>query len=171
MAEARFKPGSSQLQSPHPLHEAELQFLCSPASLQPVDCARHRELQRPHLHLVLRRRLSALQCDVDWGRVRQCRRQRRLASGKEKGVPFSWGLRMCKLLQSCLTLCNPVDCSPPGSSLHGILQARMLEWVAMPSSRGSSPPRDRTHVAFVSFVGSRFFTTSATWEAFHLGWS
>ena len=40
--------------------------------------------------------------------------------------------------QSCLTLCNPVDCSLTGSSVHGILQARILEWVAMPSSRGSS---------------------------------
>ena len=44
-----------------------------------------------------------------------------------------------KSLQSYLTLCNPMDCSPPGSSVHGILQARTLEWVAMPSSRGSFP--------------------------------
>ena len=44
-----------------------------------------------------------------------------------------------KLLQACLTLCNPVDFSPPGSSVYGILQARMLEWVAMPSSRGIFP--------------------------------
>ena len=43
-----------------------------------------------------------------------------------------------KSLQSCLTLCDPMDCSPPGSSVHGILQARILEWVAMPSFRGSS---------------------------------
>ena len=43
-----------------------------------------------------------------------------------------------KLLQPCLALCNPVDCSPPGSSDHGILQARILEWVVIPSSRGSS---------------------------------
>ena len=47
-----------------------------------------------------------------------------------------------KLLQSCLTLCDPMDCSPPGSSVHGILQARTLEWVAMPSFRGSSRPRN-----------------------------
>ena len=46
--------------------------------------------------------------------------------------------------QSCWTLWDPVDCSPPGSSVHGILQARILEWVAMPSSRGSSQPRDGT---------------------------
>ena len=41
-----------------------------------------------------------------------------------------------KLLQSCLTLCNPMNCTPPGSSVHGILQARMLAWIAMPSSGG-----------------------------------
>ena len=45
-------------------------------------------------------------------------------------------------LQLCLTLCDPVDCSPPGSSVHGILQARILEWVAMPSSRESTQPRN-----------------------------
>ena len=49
--------------------------------------------------------------------------------------------------QSCLTLCNPVDCSPPGSSVHGIPQARILEWVAIPFSRGSSQPRDGTHIS------------------------
>ena len=42
--------------------------------------------------------------------------------------------------QSCPALCDPVDCSPPGSSVHGILQARILQWVAMPLSRGSSDP-------------------------------
>ena len=47
------------------------------------------------------------------------------------------------------TLCDPMGCSPPGSSVHGILQARILEWVAMPSSRGSSQPRDRTHIACI----------------------
>ena len=47
-----------------------------------------------------------------------------------------------KSLQSWLTLCDPIDGSPPGSSVPGILQARMLEWVAIPSSRGSSRPRD-----------------------------
>ena len=46
-----------------------------------------------------------------------------------------------KSLQSCLTLCDPIDCSLPGSSVHGILQARALEWAAMPSSSGSSHPR------------------------------
>ena len=49
--------------------------------------------------------------------------------------------------QSYLTLCDLMDCSPPGSSVHWIFQARILEWVAVPSSRGSSQPRDPTHVS------------------------
>ena len=57
---------------------------------------------------------------------------------------------MCSVAQSCLSLCDPVDCSPPGSSVHGISQGRILEWVAFPSSRGSSPPRDQTQVSNVS---------------------
>ena len=51
-----------------------------------------------------------------------------------------------KSLQFCDSLCDPTVCSLPGSSVHGILQARILELAAMPSSRGSSPPRDQTHV-------------------------
>ena len=68
---------------------------------------------------------------------------------------------MCaKLLQSCLTLWNPMDCSLTGSSVHGILQARILEWVAMPSSRGSSQPRDKTRVSYISHIAGRVFTLS-----------
>ena len=63
------------------------------------------------------------------------------------------------------SLCDPMDCSPPGSSVHGILQTRILEWVAMPSSRGSSWARDRTLVSCVSCIASGFFTHWATWEA------
>ena len=48
---------------------------------------------------------------------------------------------------------DSLDCSPPGSSVHGILQARILEWVAVPSSQGSSRPRDRTHISYVSCIG------------------
>ena len=61
-----------------------------------------------------------------------------------------------------LTFCDPVDYSPTGSSLHGILQARILEWVAMSFSRGSSRPADRTHI---SCIGSRILHCWATWEA------
>ena len=60
---------------------------------------------------------------------------------------------MCVCAQSCPTLCNPIDCSPPDSSVHGISQARTLEWVAMSSSRGSSQSRDHTHVSCVSCLG------------------
>ena len=64
-----------------------------------------------------------------------------------------------KSLSSVRTLCNPVDCSPPGSSIHGILQARILEWTAIPFSRGSSWLRDQTRVS--CFAG-RFFTIWTT---------
>ena len=63
----------------------------------------------------------------------------------------------------CPTLYDPVDCSPPGFSVHGILQTRILEWVAIPFSRGSSRPRDR---AWVSRIAGRFFTVWTTREAF-----
>ena len=60
------------------------------------------------------------------------------------------------LCKSCPTLCNPVDCNPPSSSVYKILQIRILEWVAISFSGGSSRPRDETHV---SFITGRFFTT------------
>ena len=60
-----------------------------------------------------------------------------------------------KSLQSCDTLCDPTDCSPPGSSIRGILQARILEWVPISFSRGSSQPRHRT---LVSCIADIFFT-------------
>ena len=72
---------------------------------------------------------------------------------------------LCPVAQSCPTLCDPVDYCPPGSSVHGILQARILEWVAMPSSRGSSQPRDEPKSLKAPALGGGFFTTSATWEA------
>ena len=63
---------------------------------------------------------------------------------------------MCaKSLQLCPTLCNPVDCSPPGSYVHEILQARILEWVVMPSSKGSYQPSDLIHVSYVSCISRR----------------
>ena len=61
--------------------------------------------------------------------------------------------------QSCPTLCDPVDCSPPGSPVHGILQAGILEWVAISFSRGSSRPKDRTQV---SRIAGRLFNLWAT---------
>ena len=67
-----------------------------------------------------------------------------------------------EVAQLCLTLCDPVDCSPPGSSIHGILQARILERVAISFSRGSSRPRDWTQV---SSIAGRWFNLWATREA------
>ena len=63
--------------------------------------------------------------------------------------------KMVLVAQSCLTLCSPMDCSPPGPSVHGVLQARILEWVAISFSRGSSEPRDRTGVSCNSCLGRR----------------
>ena len=54
--------------------------------------------------------------------------------------------------QLCSTLYNPLNCNPPGFSVHGILQKRILDWVATPFSRGSSPPRDQTRISYVWFV-------------------
>ena len=62
-----------------------------------------------------------------------------------------------KLLQLCPTLCDPMDCSLPGSSVHVILQARILEWVAISYSRGSSGPRDQTCVSCDSCIAGGFF--------------
>ena len=61
-------------------------------------------------------------------------------------------------LQSPLTLCDPLECSLPGSSVHGIFQARMLEWVVTYFSRGSSPPRDRACISGIFCTAGRFFT-------------
>ena len=70
---------------------------------------------------------------------------------------------MCLLVtQSCATLCDPTDWSPPGSSVWGLLQARIQEWVALPFSRGSSWPRDQPGV---SCIAGRSFTSWASWEA------
>ena len=76
--------------------------------------------------------------------------------------PFHWLDLKWSESQWCPAVCDLMDCSPPGSSVHGILQARIVEWVAMPSSRRSSWPRNQTKV---SCVAGRFFTIWATREA------
>ena len=76
--------------------------------------------------------------------------------------PLEWYIHyilvcgVCSVAQSCPTLCNPVDCSQPGSSVHGSFPLRILEWVTISFSRGSSRPRDRT---CVSCLADRLFTT------------
>ena len=89
------------------------------------------------------------------------------APGKNTGVGCHFLLQdrsesESEVSQSCPTLCDPVDCSPPSSSVHGILQARVLEWVAISFSRGSSRPRDWTQV---SRIAGRCFNLWATREA------
>ena len=72
-------------------------------------------------------------------------------------VVSKWWWVCAESLQSCLILCDPMNYSPPGSSIHGVLEARILEWAAIPSSRGSSQPRDRTWVSYVSCIGRQLF--------------
>ena len=72
---------------------------------------------------------------------------------------------VCLVTQSCLTLCKPMNCSLPGSSVHGIFQARILEWVAIYFSRGSSQPRDHTHMNCISCITRQNLYHWATWEA------
>ena len=77
--------------------------------------------------------------------------------------PFwNWRLKWSEVAQSCPTLCNPMDSSLPGSAVHGIFQARILEWIAISFSRGSSQPRDRIRV---SCIADRCFTIWTTREA------
>ena len=66
---------------------------------------------------------------------------------------------------SCVSLRNPMDCSPPDSSVHGTLQARILEWAAVPSTRESSQPGVKPMSLTSLALAGGFFTTSATWEA------
>ena len=82
-----------------------------------------------------------------------CSSGRRARTGQFTGhswasVPLSDSRPACVLSPQAY-LCNPMDCNPPGSSVHGILQARIWEWVAMPSSTGSSWPRDQTRISYM----------------------
>ena len=72
------------------------------------------------------------------------------------GVPLPSPIlmfRMCLVTQSCLTLCDPIECNPPGFPVHGVLHARIVERVAIPFSRRSSLPRNRTRVSYISCIG------------------
>ena len=112
---------------------------------------------------------------IEGGRRRGWQRMRRVGDGQGSLVCCSpWAHKesdmtdwtelilllwmMCLCAQSRPTLCNPVDYSPPGSSVHGLSQARILKGVAISSSRGSSQPRNWVHVFWVSCNAGRFFT-------------
>ena len=79
-------------------------------------------------------------------------------NAKEQGFQIC----CCWVTKSCLILCNPMYCSLRSSSVHGIIPAKILEWVAISFSRGSSQPRDRTHI---SFIGRQVLLHWAIWEA------
>ena len=79
-------------------------------------------------------------------------------------MPF-WRACVCvKSFQSWPNVCDPTGCSPPGFSVHGILQARILEWVAMPSSRGIFPSQGSNPHLLCLLLAGEFFTISTTWE-------
>ena len=71
---------------------------------------------------------------------------------------FDWGRSVCLVAQSCLTLYDPMNCNPPGSSVHGIFQTRILELFAISFSRRSSQPKDQTHVSYLSCIGSQILS-------------
>ena len=79
-----------------------------------------------------------------------------------------WGMcvcvYVCSVAQLCPTFSNPLNYRPPGSSVHGILQARILEWVAISYSRGSSRPRDQTHVSCISSIDRQILYQCFRWE-------
>ena len=75
---------------------------------------------------------------------------------------------LCVHAQLCPTLCNPMDCNQPGSSVHGIFQTRILEWVAVSSFRLSSPPRDLTYVPCISWIDRQVLYHWTTWEAIYI---
>ena len=87
-----------------------------------------------------------------WGRMRE----KAIWAKKQVASPCQHEKKVKVFVaQSHPTLCGPMDCSPPGSSVQGILQARILEWVAISFSRGSFQPREQT---LVSGIVGRFFT-------------
>ena len=100
--------------------------------------------------LVFRRAVQVVLCTGAWLRSRRAfihtsRVLAQAASAQRKEC-----VHVCFITQACLTLCNPLDYSPPGFSVHGILQARILEWVVIPFSRGSSQPRDWAWISYIA---------------------
>ena len=82
-----------------------------------------------------------------------------------RSVPYTKPFSLCVRAQSCLTLCDPTDCSPPGSSVHGILQARILSGLPCPSPGDLSDPEIKPESLMSPALVGGFFTTSTTWKA------
>ena len=85
-------------------------------------------------------------------------------------LQLSLKVKESEVAQSCLTLCDPMDCSPPGSSVHGISQARILEWGAIAFSRGFSRPRDRTQVSGIAGRHLTVWATRESWRESKIMW-
>ena len=111
---------------------------------------KYRAASLKRAHLLTSFVLSQWRREQAWGTFRKMS-----ASLPSSSHPSPASVVHAKLLQSCPALCDPTACSLPGSSVYGVLQARILEWVAMPFSRGSSWPRDRTCVSYVSCISRR----------------
>ena len=94
------------------------------------------------LHSAIRRELPTFSFSLRWNSLDS-------TSNAPTFKISTWEMKV-KVTQSCPTLCDPMDCSLLGSSIHGILQTRILEWVAVPFSRGSSHSRDRTQVPLIA---------------------
>ena len=115
--------------------------------------------QRTNLLKKMQRPFTTSMIDIFFNNNQSCLSQKRVWSkvvGVESQGSFMPGLSnisCAKSLQLCPSLCNSKEGGPPGSSVHGILQAGILEWVAMPSSKGSSQLRDRTYISYVSCIG------------------
>ena len=106
-----------------------------------------------------------------WEEMWNCKRMILLTSVVGTFVDCRWillymNVSACVPVQSCQTLCDSMDCSPPGSSVQGIFQARILKWVAISFSKGSSPARDETCISgVVSCIGRWILYHWATWKA------
>ena len=102
---------------------------------------------------------------VQWSAVNRMGLLATVSTGKTEPLFSAWAwIRSPKLcVLSRPILCDPMDCGPPGSSVHGIPQGRRLEWVAVPSSRGSSWPRVKPVSLMSPALAGGVFTTSATW--------
>ena len=105
-------------------------------------------------------------CHLFWCEVRRCRSSWPQGSWwLVQGVGCRKGLGRCVYVLSCPTICNPIDSSLPGSSVHRIFQARIPEWDAISYSRGSSQARDWTCISCVSWIGRWILFHWGTWEA------
>ena len=123
------------------------------------------------IHQCLAQRPAGKNCKSHWLNLPRCsylKHKIKRGPRKKHAILFYFIVLYVLVAQSCLTLCDPMDCSPPGSPVHGIFQVRILEWVAISFSRGSFRPRYWTQV---SCIAGKCFTIWATREALLCYWA